>query len=344
MLKRWEAVKLMELNLKYINKILNNIIKKSKGSIIFSEDKVIILEEEKIFQEIDEENVIPSKALELYIKKIKRFSQTDIFIQEGYFKTVEIRVIKDEVSEKNLEKYIELELKEILGTENSQETEDIFDEYFIKYFKNPEEEEIYTVYILERNFIEDLVEFFLKNKLNTGKIYLNKENDFCIDDYDLLLKRGDKFSINKKAVAGAGLIFLCSFMIKIYDYNLREKIREAEKSIVILDDELNTNKITADKIEKEIEELKIKIKKISSEKEYFQEKILKILEIIPDEITAENIYYEKGFLNITGISQDETSLFYFLSVLEKNPKVLFCRYDYIQKEENRYKFLMELKI
>ena len=97
-------------------------------------------------------------------------------------------------------------------------------------------------------------------------------------------------------------------------------------------------------MEKEIAVLNEKIKESSQEKEYFSEKILRIFENIPENITLENIYFEKNILNIKGISDEEKYIFDFLEFLEKDEKIEKVKYDYIVKRENFYEFFLEVKV
>ena len=97
-------------------------------------------------------------------------------------------------------------------------------------------------------------------------------------------------------------------------------------------------------MEKEIAVLNEKIKESSQEKEYFSEKILRIFENIPENITVENIYFEKNILNIKGISDEEKYIFDFLEFLEKDEKIEKVKYDYIVKRENFYEFFLEVRM
>ena len=82
-------------------KFIDKFLEKKKGKIVFSVDETIIYEEENIFQTIENTGENTLKYLNLYIKKLKGFSETDIFINEGYFKIFETEAENDEVSEKD---------------------------------------------------------------------------------------------------------------------------------------------------------------------------------------------------------------------------------------------------
>lgn len=330
---------------KFIKLFLEKLIKEKNGKILFSYDTVEIFEEENLFQTIDGRDVIPSKELEIYVKKLKKFSKIDIYIGDGYFKTAEIEIAKDEVSEEDIGQYIEYEMKELLNQED-------VDEYFFKYFKNKDEtadgslNENYIVYILKREFVEDLVEFALKNRLKIGKIILGEEGEteFFIDDYDLLLHKNSSFSVDRKGTAVICIMLSIFAVIKICNISQEKKILNFEKKLAVVEKNLNETKDIVEQYEEEIFKIKEEIKKFDIEKEYIQEKILRILKIMPENISIENIYYENGFLNIGGYSASEISLFVFLEILEKNKKVLSVKYDYIIKKDESYEFFLEIKV
>lgn len=97
-------------------------------------------------------------------------------------------------------------------------------------------------------------------------------------------------------------------------------------------------------LEKEISVLKEKLEEFSKNKEYFNDKIFRILKMMPENITAENIYFEKNILTIKGNSLDENSLFEYSKILEKDSRIEKVVYDYIIKKENFYEFFLELKV
>lgn len=320
-------------------KFIKKFTKEKIGKIFFSFDKTEIFDGEKIFQTIDSDNVLPSKELEIYIKKLKGFSKINIYIEEGYFKTVETEIVKDEVSEENIEKYMEYEIKGLLN-KNS------IDEYFLKYFKTAEnsETENYVIYIFEREFVEDLIEFSLKNRLKIGKIILNEEQGFFIDDYNLLLHKNSNFSLDKRGIIIISAIFLGFVGIKGYNISLEKKILNLEKQMIIAENSLNETKEKVNLLQEDVLRIENEIEKFDVKKELIEEKILRILKIMPEEISAENIYYEKGFLSIGGISTNEISLFVFLENLEKDREISSVKYDYIMKKENNYEFFLEIKV
>ena len=192
--------------------------------------------------------------------------------------------------------------------------------------------------------MENLIEFFLKNKIKAGEIFLDEENHFVIDDYDTILKRENSFSINKK---GAGImVFTAVVSAGLYLYNsvLEDKITELDKKTVIAEENLNTVKFEEDRFTQEIENLKTENEKFLAERELFSEKILKVLKLMPENITAEKIYYEKGFFNIQGRACDENSLFDFSEILEQEKNISSVKYDYIIQRENSFEFLLELRV
>ena len=320
--------------MKFIN-IKDKIFQRQKGKIVFS-DEVIIYEtlnnEERIFQKIDTdtENVI--KKLELYTKKLKRL-YFEVFIDEFYFKNIEIEVIKDEVSEENLEKYIEYSVKEFLN-------ESDIENYFIKYFKKSEE--IYTVFIFERDFIEELIEFFLINKIKVEKIIIKNE-EYILDNYDTLLKKNNT-ELTKLYVILGVMLFLFFGIVKIYNLKIEKEIEILNKNILLEEEKLNNLKLEHDTIEKEIITLKNKIEDMSEEKIYFNKKVLEILKMMPENIMLNNIYFEKNILTLKGISSDENSLFKFSRNLENSIDIEKVIYDYIVKKGNYYEFFIEIKV
>lgn len=322
-------------------KLKDKFFKKKKGKIIFS-DEVIILEiseidedKEKIFQKIDSNTTNIIKKLEIYSSKLKKFSEIIISIEEFYFQKTDIEILEDEVSEENLEKYMEYSAREFLEERN-------LDEYFIKYFKK--EDNIYTLYIFERNFIEEIIEFSLRNSLKIEKIIIDSEEKFVIDNYDVLLKKDRDLKIDKRVLLIVLMIFIFFLIIKIYDFKTENEINETVKKIIVSEEQLNKMKLEQDNLEKEILQLKEKIKNLSMEKKYFSREILRIFQMMPENIVLESIYYEKGNINIKGSSSEEEYLFEFLEILEKGREISECRYDYIIKKENFYEFVLELKV
>ena len=314
----------------------NNFFKEKKGKIYFSDEVIIyeiINEKEKIFQTIDFEREI-IKKLNLYIKKLKSLS-IDIIFDKLYFQKTEIIIEKNEILEEEIEKYIEYSVKEFL------EETDISD-YFIKYFKK--ENNKYIIFIFERNFIEELIDFSLENKLKINKIIIKDEEEYILNDYDALFEKEKSTIIDKKNIFLILIFLLIFFSLKIYNFKIKNNLENINKKILLKDEEINKIKIEHDILDKEIVELNKKIENSSQKKEYFSEKILRIFENIPENITVENIYFEKNILNIMGISDEEKYIFNFLEFLEKDKKIEKVKYDYIVKRENFYEFFLEVKV
>ena len=316
---------------------INNFFKKKRGKIYFSDEVIIyetIKEKYEIFQTLDFEEGNIARRLNLYIKKLKNLS-LEIVIDKMYFKKLEITAEEDEVSEENTEKYIEYSVKELL------ETGDL-DDYFIKYFK--EDRGKYIVFIFEREFIEGLVEFALENRLKIEKIKIKDEKEYILNDYDVLLNGRKDLKIDKKRVIFILILFFLFLSIRIYNFKIEKEIENLNQKILLKEEEVNKIKTEHDTLEKEIAVLNEKIKESSQEKEYFSEKILRIFENIPENITLENIYFEKNILNIKGISDEEKYIFNFLEFLEKDEKIEKVKYDYIVKRENFYEFFLEVRM
>ena len=316
---------------------INNFFKEKKGKIYFSEEVIIyetLKEKDEIFQTLDFEEGNIAKRFALYIKKLKNLS-FEIVIDKMFFKKFEITAEEDEVSEENTEKYIEYSVKELL------ETGDL-DDYFIKYFK--EDRGKYIVFIFEREFIEGLVEFALENRLKIEKIKIKDEKEYILNDYDVLLNGRKDLKIDKKIVIFILILFFLFLSIRIYNFKIEKEIENLNQKILLKEEEVNKIKTEHDTLEKEIAVLNEKIKESSQEKEYFSEKILRIFENAPENITVENIYFEKNILNIKGISNEEKYIFNFLEFLEKDKKIEKVKYDYIVKRENFYEFFLEVKV
>lgn len=316
---------------------INNFFKEKKGKIYFSDEVIIyetVKEKDEIFQTLDFEEGNIARRLALYIKKLKNLS-LEIVIDKMYFKKLEITAEEDEVSEENTERYIEYSVKEFL------EERDL-DDYFIKYFK--EDNGKYIIFIFEREFIEGIIEFILENRLKIEKIIIKDEEEYILNDYDILLDGSKDLKIDKKVVIFILILLFLFLFIRIYNFKIEKEIGTLNQKILLKEEELNKIKIEHDILEKEITALNEKLEESSQEKEYFSEKILRIFENIPENITVENIYFEKNILNIKGISDEEKYIFDFLEFLEKNEKIEKVKYDYIVKRENFYEFFLEVKV
>ena len=316
---------------------INNFFKEKKGKIYFSNEVIIyetIKERDEIFQTLDFEEGNIARRLSLYIKKLKNLS-LEIVIEKMYFKKFEITAEEDEISEENIEKYIEYSIKEFL------EIRDL-DDYFIKYFKNGSGK--YIVFIFDREFIEGLIEFILENRLKIEKIIIKDEKEYILNDYDILLNGSKDLRIDKKTVIFILILLFLFLFIRIYNFKIEKEIESLNQKILLKEEEVNKIKIEHDILDKEIVELNKKIENSSQKKEYFSEKILRIFENIPENITVENIYFEKNILNIMGISDEEKYIFNFLEFLEKDKKIEKVKYDYIVKRENFYEFFLEVKV
>ena len=150
--------------------------------------------------------------------------------------------------------------------------------------------------------------------------------------------------IDKKIVIFILILFFLFLSIRIYNFKIEKEIENLNQKILLKEEEVNKIKTEHDTLEKEIAVLNEKIKESSQEKEYFSEKILRIFENAPENITVENIYFEKNILNIKGISDEEKYIFNFLEFLEKDKKIEKVKYDYIVKRENFYEFFLEVKV
>ena len=316
---------------------INNFFKEKKGKIYFSDEVIIyetVKEKDEIFQTLDFEEGNIARRLALYIKKLKNLS-LEIVIDKMYFKKLEITAEEDEVSEENTEKYIEYSVKEFL------EIRDL-DDYFIKYFK--EENGKYIIFIFGREFIEGIIEFVLENRLKIEKIIIKDEEEYILNDYDILLNSSKDLKIDKKTVIFILILLFLFLFIRIYNFKIEKEIESLNKKILFKEEKVNKIKTEHDILEKEITALNEKLEESSQEKEYFSEKILRIFENIPENITVENIYFEKNILNIKGISDEEKYIFNFLEFLEKDKKIEKVKYDYIVKRKNFYEFFLEVKV
>ena len=316
---------------------INNFFKEKKGKIYFSDEVIIyetVKEKDEIFQTLDFEEGNIARRLALYIKKLKNLS-LEIVIDKMYFKKLEITAEEDEVSEENTEKYIEYSVKEFL------EERDL-DDYFIKYFK--EDNGKYIIFIFEREFIEGIIEFILENRLKIEKIIIKDEKEYILNDYDILLNGSKDLKVDKKVVIFILILLFLFLFIRISNFKIEKEIGTLNQKILLKEEEVNKIKTEHDTLEKEIVDLNEKLEESSQEKEYFSEKILRIFENIPENITVENIYFEKNILNIKGISDEEKYIFNFLEFLEKDKKIEKVKYDYIVKRENFYEFFLEVKV
>lgn len=316
---------------------INNFFKEKKGKIYFSDEVIIyetVKEKDEIFQTLDFEEGNIARRLALYIKKLKNLS-LEIVIDKMYFKKLEITAEEDEVSEENTEKYIEYSVKEFL------EERDL-DDYFIKYFK--EDNGKYIIFIFEREFIEGIIEFILENRLKIEKIIIKDEKEYILNDYDILLNGSKDLKVDKKVVIFILILLFLFLFIRISNFKIEKEIGTLNQKILLKEEEVNKIKTEHDTLEKEIVDLNEKLEESSQEKEYFSEKILRIFENIPENITVENIYFEKNILNIKGISNEEKYIFNFLEFLEKDKKIEKVKYDYTVKRENFYEFFLEVKV
>lgn len=303
---------------------IKNIFKKRYGKIKISDEKIDLYIENEI---ISKEN------LEELRKDLKKVFKTEIYLEKSCYKEMEIPIDED-IEEQDIEKLIGYEVR------NCFEIEDI-DIFFIKFFK---ERENYRVFLIDRDFLESTIQFFLKNSFKVEKIVIESEKEYFINDYDTLLKPKSYEIFKRENIFFILFIFIVFLFIKIYNFNLKSKIINLEEKIYIEEQEINDLKKEYNNLSEKLEEKKIEIKNLSYEKEYFENKILKVINMIPDDIYILNLYYEKGFLNIKGISHSKQSLFKFLDCLEKDKNIKESRFDYIIKKEKLFEFYIEIKV
>ena len=155
-----------------------------------------------------------------------------------------------EIQEKmeKIDEEILLSMEKWEDIENESEIEN----YFIKYFKKSEE--IYTVFIFERDFIEELIEFFLISKIKVEKIIIKNE-EYILDNYDTLLKKNNT-ELTKLYVILGVMLFLFFGIVKIYNLKIEKEIEILNKNILLEEEKLNNLKLEHDTIEKEIIGLK----------------------------------------------------------------------------------------
>lgn len=304
--------------------LIKNIFKKRYGKIKISDEKIDLYIENEI---ISKEN------LEELRKDLKKVFRTDIYLEKSCYKEMEIPVDED-IEDKDIEKLIGYEVR------NSFEIEDI-DIFFIKFFK---EEENYKIFLIDRDFLESTIQFFLKNSFKVEKIVIESEKDYFINDYDTLLKSKSYEAFKRENIFFILFIFTVFLFIKIYNFNLKSKIGDLEEKIYIEEQRINNLKEEYNELSEKLKEKEIEIKNLSYKKEYFEDKILKVINMIPDDIYILNLYYEKGFLNIKGVSHTKQSLFKFLDCLEKDKDIKESRFDYIIKKEKLFEFYIEIKV
>lgn len=310
--------------------------KNNEGIILFSNEIFIyekINNEYELFEEIELKDQNYLENLNLYIKKLKKLDLT-IYIKNYHFREITLQILKSEVHEKDIEEYVNEYLKEDLNEEN-------LNNYFIKFFKTQDEE--YKIFVLDSEFIEEIIEFIIENKLKIKNIFIKGESDFLVDDYDKIIKKVPIKNLNF-LIFYLFLIFISFSGIKLYTHIIKKDVEEKNNIIISKNETIDTLKSKQKNIESELNNLKEKINTNINNKKYFKNSILKIIKLTPNEITLKYIYYEKEKLIIEGYSKNKDQIFSFLETLEKNQNTDKVKYDYITNENNHYNFSFELKV
>lgn len=265
------------------------------------------------------------------IKKLLLHKKINFIFKEDFF-------IKKEILDKEKLEYIDI--KKYIKNEVLEDLEEEKDFYFINYFYNENQE--CEIFVCEEGVISNFIEFLLKENLDIEEIYFSEK--FILNDYKEVLKKNKKEN-TFWIILIIGIILGIGYGINLYYKNILEKDLEIVKNNFYSKEKiLNDKKTELESIKAEIEFLKKEVNKSIIKNKKFLNEIMWIINIAPESLSFNKIYWEKGNIIINGAGERLEDILHFVKLLESDKRIEKLNYDYIIQKENIYDFLLELKV
>lgn len=266
------------------------------------------------------------------IKNLFKNRGLNIILEEDIFLKKEF-LEKEDAEEINIKKYIEQEILSNLSEEK--------DFYFSCYFFDKDEN--CEIFILEEVIITTLIEFLLKNRIKVKEIYVvNKKN--ILKDYKKLFSESGKTSL-KKIIFSFTIVLILIFMINlVVKKDFEEKLKFQKDNYQLKETNLNLKKTELEKLNEKL--INLEKEKLTDDifNKKFMEEIFWLINILPQECQLERLIWKKGEIILKGDAQNLDSLFKFGSMVEKDRRIEKINFDYIQKKDEDYEFILEVKL
>lgn len=265
------------------------------------------------------------------IKKIFLRKKVNFIFKDDFFIKKEL-LDKEKLEYIDVKRYIKNELLENLEKEK--------DFYSVNYFYNENEE--CEIFIYEEGIISNFIEFLLKENINVEEIYFSEK--YILTDYKEVLKNNKKDNIFW-IILIIGLVLGISYGGNLYCKKVLEtQLEEIKNNFYSKEKILNDKKTELESIKTEIEFLKKEISKNNIKNKKFLNEIMWIINIAPNSLGFNKVYWEKGNIIINGAGDRLEDILYFIKLLENDERIEKLNYDYIIKKENIYDFILELKV
>lgn len=305
-------------------------LKNKKVVVEIDENQIRVLVNEEEVEKISR----TFRYLDEDLKKIKKllFRKKIIFIfKDGFFIKKEI-LDKDKLEYIDIKKYIKNELLENLEEEN--------DFYSVNYFYNENQE--CEIFVSEEGVISNFIEFLLKENLKIEKIYFSEK--YILNDYQEVLKNNKKENMFFIILIIGIILGICYGINSYYKKTLEKDLEIKKVDFYAKEKILNDQKTHLESIKNEIEILKEEINKKNVKNKKFLNEIMWIINIAPETLEFNKIYWEKGNIIINGNGKKLEDILFFVKLLESDVRIKKLNYDYIIQKENVYDFILELKV
>lgn len=268
------------------------------------------------------------------LKKIKRIflrKKVNFIFKDDFF-------IKKELLDKEKLEYIDV--KRYVKNELLEDLEEEKDFYSVNYFYNENEE--CEIFVYEEGVISNFIEFLLKENINVEEIYFSEK--YILKDYKEVLKNNKKDNLFW-IILIIGIVLGISYGGNLYYKKVLEtQLEEVKNNFYSKEKILNSKKTDLENIKTEIEFLKKEISKNNIKNKKFLNEIMWIINIAPNSLGFNKVYWEKGNIIINGAGDRLEDILYFIKLLENDERIEKLNYDYIIKKENIYDFILELKV
>lgn len=305
--------------------------KNEEVDLYISEDRLQVYSGEKELITKRREFISLGEDLEK-IKNLFKNRGLNIILEEDIFLKKEF-LEKEDAEEINIKKYIEQEILPNLSEEK--------DFYFSCYFFD--EDENCEIFILEEVIITTLIEFLLKNRIKVKEIYVvNKKN--ILKDYKKLFSESGKISSKKIIFYFTGILILIFIINLVIKKDFEKKLKFQKDNYQLKETNLNLKKTELEKINEKL--INLEKEKVTDNifNKKFMEEIFWLINILPQEYQLEKLIWKKGEIILKGNGQNLNSLFEFGSRVEKDKRIEKINFDYIQKKDKSYEFILEVKL